>query len=320
MRWNPQMISATQQISVKGKKREVPAFNLGNVIIVTKGRIVKIAEIFDEYWILEDSLPDPKQVIQYLQNIEPRPDLFTFSQRVPDTLPRYTFHMEWDNVAVIPISSYDIWFSEQISSASRRNIRASEKKGVVIKAAPYDEPYVRGIMAIFNESPIRAGRNYWHYGKDFHSVEAENGTYSERSTFLGAYFDDEMIGYMKIVWDRRSAAIMQILSKVAFLEKRPNNALLSEAVKLCSERGVKHLLYEKFVYGSKGADSLTRFKESNGFVRMDLPRYYIPLTPKGAIALKLGLNRNPKDMVPQWLRQQLVRFRDRWYVSRQFRG
>ena len=154
-------------------------------------------------------------------------------------------------------------------------------------------------MSIFDESPVRHGRKYWHYGKDFAAVQEENGTYRERSTFLGAYLKDEMIGYMKIVWDTRSAAIMQILSKMEFLDKRPNNALLSEAVRLCSERGVNHLLYERFVYGNKGEDSLTRFKESNGFVRMDLPRHYVPLTHKGSIALRLGLHRDSKDLVPQ---------------------
>lgn len=310
------MLSTTHEVSVKGKKQEVPAFSLEDLVIVTSGRFVRVAEIFDEYWLPADSLPDPHNVLERLRNVDKKPDLFTFAQRVPDSKPLFDFHMEWDNVAVIPVSSYDTWFREQISSASRRNIRASEKKGMVIRADQFDEKYIHGIMSIFDESPVRHGRKYWHYGKDFAAVQAENGTYRERSTFLGAYLKDEMIGYMKIVWDTRSAAIMQILSKMEFLDKRPNNALLSEAVRLCSERGVNHLLYERFVYGNKGEDSLTRFKESNGFVRMDLPRYYVPLTHKGSIALRLGLHRDPKDLVPQWMRRRLLEFRDNWYTSR----
>lgn len=310
------MLSTTHEVSVKGKKQEVPAFRLEDLVIVTSGRFVRVAEIFDEYWLPADSLPDPHNVLERLRNVDKKPDLFTFAQRVPDSKPLFDFHMEWDNVAVIPVSSYDTWFREQISSASRRNIRASEKKGMVIRADQFDEKYIHGIMSIFDESPVRHGRKYWHYGKDFAAVQAENGTYRERSTFLGAYLKDEMIGYMKIVWDTRSAAIMQILSKMEFLDKRPNNALLSEAVRLCSERGVNHLLYERFVYGNKGEDSLTRFKESNGFVRMDLPRYYVPLTHKGSLALRLGLHRDPKDLVPQWMRRRLLEFRDNWYTSR----
>jgi hypothetical protein len=310
------MLSTTHEVSIKGRKQEVPAFRLENVVIVTSGRFVKVAKIFDEYWLQADTLPDPHDVLRRLPGAHPKPDLFTFAQRVPDTKPLFDFHTEWDNVAVIPVSSHNTWFREQISSASRRNIRASEKKGVVVRADQFDEKYIRGIVSIFSESPVRHGRKYWHYGKDFAAVQAENGTYRERSTFLGAYFKDEMIGYMKIVWDTHSAAIMQILSKMEFLDKRPNNALLSEAVRLCSERGLNYLLYERFVYGNKGEDSLTRFKESNGFIRMDLPRYYVPLTHKGSIALRLGLHRDPKDLVPQWLRRRLLDIRDKWYTSR----
>lgn len=310
------MLATTHKVSVKGKKQEVQAFRLDNVVIVINGRFVRVAEIFDEYWLEADTLPDPHDVLPRLRGAHPKPDLFTFAQRVPDTKPRFNFHMEWDNVAVIPVSSHETWFREQISSASRRNIRASEKKGVEVRATEFDEKYIHGIMSIYNESSIRGGRKYWHHGKDFAAVQAENGTYRERSTFLGAYFQDEMIGYMKIVWDTHSAAIMQILSKMEFREKRPNNAFLSEAVRLCSERKIPYLLYERFVYGNKTDSSLTRFKRENGFVRMDIPRYYVPLTLKGSMSFKLGLHKDPKDMIPQWLRSRLLDMRDKWHTSR----
>jgi hypothetical protein len=302
-----QMLSITHEVSVKGKMRAVPAFRLDNIVVIVNGRFLKVAEVFDEYWLEEKVLPDPHLVIRQLCEVAQNVDLLTFAQRVPDTKPRFEFHMEWDNVAVIPVSSYDTWFREQISSAGRRNIRASEKKGLVVRAAQYDEKYIRGIMAIYNESPIRGGRRYWHYGKEFSAVEAENGTYRDRSTFLGAYLEGEMIGYMKIVWDTNSAAIMQILSKIEARDTRPNNAFLSEAVKL---------LYERFVYGNKTDSTLTRFKRENGFIRMDIPRYFVPLTPKGRVALKLGLHRDLKDLVPQGLRSRLHEIRDRWYTSR----
>ena len=314
------MVSATREISIKGRKREVPALRFGDVTIVTNGSFLTSAEVFDEYWLPAASLPNPNQVVDYLKTQTPKPDLFTFAQRAPDGQPRFSYHMEWDNVAAIPVSSYEHWFHKQVSSAVRRNIRTSEKKDVLVRGEPYNERYVRGVMSIFNESPIRAGRKYWHYGKDFETVQAENGTYRDRSTFLAAYVKDQMIGYMKIVWDVESAAIMQILSKMSFRDKRPNNALLSEAVKLCEKRGVKHLLYERFVYGNKGEDSLTRFKHENGFVRMNLPRYYVPLTPKGRVALRMGLHRDLKDLVPQWMRRMYVDIRDKWYAGQMDKG
>jgi len=315
-----EMLETTYEVSIKGKMTSLPAYRLDDVVVVTKGRFLKVAEVFDEYWLEAATLPDPLRILQCLRDSRRKPDLFTFAQRVPDTQPRFDFHMEWDNVAVVPIVSHDSWFREQISAASRRNIRASEKKGVVIKAAEFDERYIRGIMSIFNESPVRGGRRYWHYGKSFESVQAEQGTYRHRSTFLGAYFQSELVGFMKIVWDTRTAAIMQILSTMESLDKRPNNALLSEAVKLCAGRGVEYLLYEAFGYGNRIGSSLARFKESNGFVRMDLPRYYVPLTRKGSLALRLGLHRDPKDLIPARLRSALLDLRGKYYTRRMRKG
>jgi hypothetical protein len=182
-----------------------------------------------------------------------------------------------------------------------------------VRVSAYDEAYVKGIMSIYDESPIRAGRKFWHFGKDFETVRRENGTYSARSTYLGAYRDGEMVGYLKVVWDKETAAIMQILSKLAFRDSRPNNALLAEVVKLCEGRGIRHLLYEKFDYGKKTGDSLTRFKENNGFVRMDVPRYFVPLTRRGEAGLQMGLHKRLAERLPQWFVGPMRDLRTRWY-------
>jgi hypothetical protein len=306
----------THPISVNGKIREVPALRAEGVVITINGGFIKIGRIFDAFWLEAARLPDPRRVVAQLQTIAGRPDVFTYTQRAPDTTPKFEFHLDWDNIAAIPVSSHGEWLQKQISPASRRNVRTSEKKGVTVRICPFDERFVRGIMAISDESPIRAGRQYWHYGKDFATVDAEQGTYRERSTFLGAFLGDEQIGYLKMVWDTHTAAIMQIVSKMEHRDKRTNNALLSEAVKLCAERGVGHLLYERFVYGNKVDSSLTRFKRENGFVRMDVPCYYVPLTRKGRLALRLGLHKNVKDRLPQSITDPLLELRDKWYARR----
>jgi len=304
----------THRISVNGRMRDVPALRAEGVVITVKGGFIRVGQIFDAFWLEAAKLPDPRRVVEQLKTVDARPDLFTFTQRAPDTTPKFDFHLDWDNIAAIPVSSHDHWLQKQISAASRRNVRTSEKKGVTVRSCPFDEHYIRGIMAISDESPIRAGRQYWHYGKDFATVDAEQGTYRERSTFLGAYLGDEQIGYLKMVWDTQTAAIMQIVSKMEHRDKRTNNALLSEAVKLCAERGVGHLLYERFVYGNKVDSSLTRFKRENGFVRMDVPCYYVPLTNKGRLALRLGLHKSVKDRLPQRMTDPLLDLRDKWYA------
>jgi hypothetical protein len=304
------------EISIKGKTKSIPAFQINDIRFVVQGRFIKTAKIYDEYWLEADRIPDLSDVVKQLGSKVDKPDLFTFAQRVPDVEPMYQFHIEWDNIAVLPVTKYEHWFQKQISSMTRRNIRASEKRGVVVRVAEYNEDYVRGIMSIYNESPIRQGRNFWHYGKDFHTVNKENGTYIQPSTFLAAYYQNEMVGYLKIVWDQNTAAIMQVLSKINFLDHRPNNALISEAVKQCCLRGVNYLLYEKFIYGDKTEDTLTKFKQNNGFVRMDIPRYYVPLTKKGTLALRLGFHRDIKEKLPEWIKAPMRILRTRWSAKK----
>jgi hypothetical protein len=309
-------VATSHRISVKGQMHEVPAWRIDDAVVITRGRFVRTAEIFDTFWLEADKLPDPVSVARKLREVNGRPDLFRFTQRAPDTTPRYNVHLEWDNVAAIPVSTHEQWLHKQISAASRRNIRTSEKKGIVVRSSPFDEAFIRGIIEISNESPIRAGRRYWHYGKSFAAVEEEQGTYRERSTYLAAYLNGEQVGYLKMVWDARTAAIMQIVSKLKHRDKRTNNALLSEAVRLCADRGVGHLLYERYVYGNKENSSLTRFKRENGFVRIDVPTYYIPLTGRGRLALMCGIHRRISDRLPEWLTARLIAHREKWYARR----
>ena len=304
------------QITVRGKKQTFPSFDINGGTAIVKGGFVTIAQVFDDYWLELRQRPDPVSVLAECRTLARKPDLFTFAQRVPDVEVRHDFYMERDNIAVLPLSSYDHWLAKQVTSATRRNIKAATNRGVVVRVAEFDEAYVRGIMSIYNETPFRQGRRFWHYGKDFETVQRENGTYRERSSYLAAYLGEEMIGYLKVVWDERTAAIMQVLSKVAHYDKRPNNALIAEAVKLSCARGVAHLQYEHFVYANKTNSSLTEFKRSNGFLRMDVPRYYVPLTAKGALALKLGLHRDPIDRLPSWIRTRWPELRAKWYRFR----
>jgi hypothetical protein len=122
-----------------------------------------------------------------------------------------------------------------------------------------------------------------------------------------------MSGYLKMVYDKNTAAIMQILSKIKDLDIRPNNALLSGAVKQCCLRGIDYLCYEKFIYGKKNEDSLSRFKQNNGFVSMRIPQYYIPLTKKGSLVLWLGFHKDIKERLPEKMKAPLRDLHDKWY-------
>ncbi len=99
-------------------------------------------------------------------------------------------------------------------------------------------------------------------------------------------------------------------------EKAPTNALIAEGVRTCAELGVPYLVYENFNYGRKVGDSLTHFKEVNGFQRVDLPRYYVPITEIGRIALRFGLHRRLIDRIPEPVAGTFRDLRKAWYDRR----
>lgn len=55
------------------------------------------------------------------------------------------------------------------------------------------------------------------------------------------------------------------------------------------------------------------FKERNGFKRVNLPRYYIPLTHMGRIVLRLGLHKGFVSRIPEPILAKLRALRKAWY-------
>jgi hypothetical protein len=175
----------------------------------------------------------------------------------------------------------------------------------------FNDELVKCIKNIYDETPIKQGRRFWHYGKNLETVKMENGTYLQRSEFIGAYYNEELIGVIKFVYVDRVAWIMQILSRGFHYDKRPMNALIAKAVEVCHDKGMLYLVYAKFSYGNKKNSRLAEFKRRNGFEEMRFPRYYIPLTVTGTIALKLKLHRGWIGILPTSLVNMLLYLRAR---------
>ena len=164
------------------------------------------------------------------------------------------------------------------------------------------------MTSIFNETPIRQGRHFLHYGKDFKTVKRQFSRYLFREEIFGAYLGEELVGFVMLADAGNYAFLGQIISKIAHRDLAPTNALLAKAVERCAEKRLPYLVYARWL-----DDSLGDFKRSNGFQKFDLPRYFVPLTLKGKLALKLGLHRGWKEAVPKQLRKPLKQLRRRWY-------
>jgi hypothetical protein len=258
---------------------------------------VRVTAIHDEEWIEGEPITDPEALVRSLQDV-PSADVFSFARPLPICEPCYPFHFDWDNVAVVSTGEFAHWWGS-LPQETRKNVRRSQRRGVTVSRIGFDDQLVRGIGNLYNETPIRQGRRFWHYGKSFKQVKAANATYLDRSQFIGAFINGELIGFIKFVMVNNVARIMQILSMEAHTDKRPTNALLAKAVEICCHRGISHLVYGKYVYGKKENSAITEFKRRNGFERLDFPRYYVPLTRRGSLAIRYRLYRGLTHYVPE---------------------
>jgi hypothetical protein len=177
-------------------------------------------------------------------------------------------------------------------------VKRAEKRGVVVRTTGFDDDLVRGIKEIYDETPVRQGRPFWHYGKSLEVIRKENASYLERSEFIGAYCGSELIGFMKIVYVNELARMMQILAKARHYDKRPMNALIAKAVEICEKRNSSYLTYGNYTYGNKRRDPVVDFKRRNGFEAIHFPRYFIPLTLKGRLALRAKLHLGIRGVLP----------------------
>jgi hypothetical protein len=286
--------------------------------IRVQGRLLKIGRLeADKYQFLDE----PEVVLQALRNCGPRIDLFTFMQRLPEAPPKFAYPMEWDNFAALPVSSFDHWWTQQIGFKARNKAKQAEKKGIVVSEVPFDDALVRGMWEVYNETAVRQGIPNAHYGKNLETVYKMEATFLDSSIFIGAFLDSKLVGFIKLVTDetRTQAGLMNIVSMIRHRDKAPTNALIAQAVRTCAERGIPYLVYSNFAYGTKETSSLSDFKERNGFQRIDVPRYYVPLSPVGRAAFRFGLHRRLADRLPQPIMAKLRNLRKSWY-NRKFQS
>jgi hypothetical protein len=283
--------------------------------LVVGGQLCRIAHLDAEDYKFP---ADPEAVVTALRESKARVDIFTFLQKLPETAPKYPYPVEMDNMAVLPVTTFDNWWTKQIGFKARNKAKQAEKKGISIRETPFNDDLARGIWEIYNECPIRQERRFPHFGKSLEAVHAMSATYLDSSVFIGAFDGEKLIGFIKLTMDDtgRQAGIMHIVSMLQHRDKAPTNALVAQAVRSCADRGVSYLVYSKFSYGKKLTSSLSEFKDRNAFRRVDIPRYYVPLTRWGSMALAMGLHHRLADRIPESLAEKLRKLRGNWYQFR----
>jgi hypothetical protein len=297
-----------REISIKGKSVRVPAAEVAGRTIVVTGRLLRVARVFDADFTEQGPLTDPEAFVDAFKASGVEADLLTFAGDVDDRQPRFPYSYDGDNVAAACTTSYDDWWNG-LPQESRKNVRRAAKRGVSVRVTALNGDLVQGIKRLYDESAIRQGRRFWHYGKPLDRVREENSSYLGRSEFIGAYHAGELIGFMKFVYVGQVARIMQILASKAHQDKRPMNAMLAKAMEVCHGKGMKYLVYSKFSFGNKKPDDMAEFKRRNGFVQLDFPQYFVPLTLRGRLGFALRLHRGALGVLPPVLIEAISRFR-----------
>jgi hypothetical protein len=306
----------TVDVSIRGVWHTVPALQIEGTTIAITGTWLKMAILHDEN-LAERQIEDPELYIRTLRE-QPsglRADIFTFTQKPPASQPAFPYPMERESVAVVRTSSFKEWW-EKLPQESRKNVRRAEKRGVVTVVKQLDDELVQDIVELNNDSPLRQGRRFVHYGKAFDEVKKDQSPYLDRSDYVCAYLGDELIGFIKVVYRGNVAAIVQILPKASHHDKRPANAMLARTVELCEAKCADYLTYGLFNYGNKGDSPLRVFKVRNGFEEMLMPRFYVPLTAFGTVCTKLRLYRGLVGLLPESMIKIGVSARAKWYDLR----
>lgn len=291
---------------VNGQPSRIRCFEIDGQTYSLSDGLIRTVSLEDDWY---EDVRDPAAVIDALRNPgAPTADIFTFWQRPPNVQPAFDYYSEIDQLAVLRLGTYEDWWSNTIKSRLRTTIRKSEKRGVSVREVSFDDSFVEGMAGIFNEARIRQGRPFWHFGKDVETIKTQFSRFIHRERMIAAYFDDKMIGFVMLGNAGRFSLLGQILSSLHHRDKSPNNVLVAKSVEIAVEQG-----HEQLVYWYWSDDSLSEFKRRCGFEKVAAPRYYIPLTRKGRIALKAGAHRGIRQMMPQAIVDRVKTMRNHWY-------
>lgn len=189
-----------------------------------------------------------------------------------------------ETIGLLRMKCFDEWF-KSITHRARQLTRKGQRMGLKVGVVDINEDFLRSAFRIYNETPIRQGRKYSGFGLSMTDLRTKFSKMDD-SEVIGAYFNNELVGLMWVGYGDRVATVNSFLSLISCRDKYyPNYALLAETVKRSCEKGYKFLTYGNMGYNP----GLDFFKKTNGFKIFAAPRYYVPLSAKGQLAIKLKL-------------------------------
>jgi hypothetical protein len=280
---------------------------IDNTEISVNGKLFRLARLRHEWF---DFLDQPAALAEKIKKNKPGADLLTFLQEAHVPRPDFSYHREIASASVLTLKSFDDWW-DNLHFKARNKARKAQKTGVEIHEVQLTDEFVRGVEKIYSESPLRQGRKFTHYKKDFPTIKGDLSSFPDRSVFTGAYFKGELIGFMKLYEGNGIMRIIHIIATLAHRDKCVMDALIAHAVKLCDKKSTSHLHY-----GDWASRGLGAFRAKYNFQRQDCPRYFVPLTARGKFMLNLRLHKPLRERLPQAWADRLIALRNQWNAMR----
>jgi hypothetical protein len=160
----------SKETMASGRPARIECLEIGGQTYSIERGLASVVGVEDEWY---DDVRDPAATIGALKQMKSGgPDLFTFWQRMPDVEARYPYHLEWDDLAVRRFPPTIAGGLADQVTGPQPDSQGGEGRARRQEAA-YDDDFIRGMTTIFNESRVRQGRPFWHYGKDFETVKRQ---------------------------------------------------------------------------------------------------------------------------------------------------
>ena len=99
------------EIRVKGRWVAVPSLDVSGNKLYATGKWLRTAKVRSEE-MMENELPSPELYIESLKanGNQLKADIFTFTQKLPATQPKYPYPAELESVAAIRLVNFKEWW------------------------------------------------------------------------------------------------------------------------------------------------------------------------------------------------------------------
>lgn len=312
-------IGNSVEIRVKGRWVAVPFLDVNGNKLYAAGGWLRTAKVRGED-MGEYDLENPELYVEALKgsgNQLLKADIFTFSQKPPTTQPKHGYPFEYESVAAIRLASFKEWW-DSLPQETRKNVRRSSKRGVVVRIAEFDDKLIEQIRQVNDDSPLRQGMPNAYYGRSFDETKKLYGEFSGRCDFICAYHGDELIGFLHLIYRAGIASILNLTTKPSHFDKKPANSLMAAAVQICEAKAISLITYGLYNYGNKRHSPLREFKIRCGFAEILMPRFIVPITRWGALCLRAKLHRGLIGILPHSILTAGLRVRGLWYKFNAF--